>query len=118
MPEPSIQPIATAIPLNKEIAQPTLNLDTVNVTSVAVTSAQVLATIIAVEKGASQLPGTTKAQIVLDSVLAGSSIVATNFPNERVQQIAALINLFVGIFNATGIFKKRLSPTLGTTINK
>lgn len=101
--EPSIAPIAVAQPqIKSQEVKPTLD----NILAISTTSAQVLATVIAVEKNAANLPGTTKAQIVLDSVVAGSGIIATNFPSERVQQIAALINLFVSIFNTTGIFKK------------
>jgi hypothetical protein len=59
-----------------------------------------------VEKSASNLPGSTKSQIVLDSIIAGTNILSGASTNERVQQISGLINLFVSILNTSGIFKK------------
>lgn len=47
--------------------------------------------------------GATKQQAVINGILAGSQALEIA-PNPNVAAIAALINLFVSIFNATGIF--------------
>lgn len=47
--------------------------------------------------------GTSKLQAVVNGVLAGSQALE-GAPNPDVAGIAALVNLFVSIFNATGIF--------------
>lgn len=50
--------------------------------------------------------GTSKLQAVVNGVLAGSQALE-GAPNPDVAGIAALVNLFVSIFNATGIFSHK-----------
>lgn len=69
----------------------------------------VLATVAAVESAAAGLPGQTKADIALNIVMAGAAG-ASNVPIPQVQSIASLISLFVGILNATGIFRHKTPP--------
>lgn len=72
----------------------------------------ILGTIIAVENAVgSSIPGDTKAQIVINSVLAGAQAAGAS-PNVTVQSIAALTSLFVSILNSTGLFKRKAVPTL------
>ncbi len=67
----------------------------------------ILATVIAVENAVGgSVPGETKAQIVIDSVLAGAQAAGTS-PNVTVQSIAALTSLFVSILNSTDLFKRK-----------
>lgn len=66
----------------------------------------VLAGIIGIEQAASSLPGATKAQIVVAQVLAGARA-AEGIPNPTVAGIAALVDIFVSILNASGLFKKK-----------
>ena len=75
--------------------QPTVQLP-------ASTISQVVNTIQAVEAVIPTAPGTTKAQIVLQSIQAGVALAPT---------ILQLINSFVGIFNQLGIFKHSSTST-------
>jgi hypothetical protein len=50
--------------------------------------------------------GPTKLQAVVNGVLAGSAALEAT-PNSNVAAIAALTNLIVSIFNATGIFSHK-----------
>lgn len=50
--------------------------------------------------------GETKAQAVVNAVLAGSGA-AESATNPNVAGIASLVNLFVSIFNATGLFSHK-----------
>ena len=64
-----------------------------------------LGTILAVENAiATSVPGDTKAQIVINSVLAGAQVAGTD-PNVTVASVAGLVTLFVSILNAAGVFK-------------
>lgn len=61
-------------------------------------ASEVLKNVLAVEKHAPDLPGQTKAAIVLDTV---------NQVVELAPAILSLIQMFVSVFNSTGWFKKR-----------
>ncbi len=50
--------------------------------------------------------GPQKAQAVIDGVLAGSQALE-NSKNANVAGIAALVDLFVSIFNSLGVFKHK-----------
>lgn len=63
----------------------------------------ILGSITAVEAAAGQMPGATKEQIVVNTVLAGAQT-ASSLPIPSVSGIASLVTLFVGILNATGVF--------------
>lgn len=65
---------------------------------------QVLAGVTAIEKTAAELPGETKKQIVINSVLAGAHV-AEGIPIPQVAGIAALVDLFVSILKTSGFFK-------------
>lgn len=65
----------------------------------------VLQGVLAVEAAAKGLPGQTKADLVINTIQAGAAA-AQNVPVPAVAGIAALVNLFVSILNAAGIFKK------------
>lgn len=78
----------------------------------------VLGTILAVENAAgSALPGTTKAQIVANAVIAGASI-AGQSPNLTVASIGQLTSLLVSILNATGVFGHTVSAANRSTNEK
>ena len=57
----------------------------------------------------SSASGATKQQAVVNAIIAGSGALETG-PNPNVDAIAALTNLFVSIFNATGIFSHKSTP--------
>ena len=67
---------------------------------------QVLASLTAVEGAAAAMPGITKEQIVINTVLAGAQV-ASSLPIPAVSGIAALVALFVGTLNTTGVFSHR-----------
>lgn len=54
----------------------------------------------------SSASGANKKQAVIDGILAGAKIGET-VPVPQVAAISAMIDLFVSIFNALGIFKKK-----------
>jgi hypothetical protein len=65
----------------------------------------VLGSVLAVEGAVHQsIPGTAKKQLVIDAISAGAKA-AQNVPIPEVQWIATLVDLFVSILNATGLFK-------------
>jgi precorrin-4 methylase len=70
---------------------------------------QVFAGVTAVEAAAAGLPGQTKAEIVINSVIAGAHA-AEGVPIPSVAGIAALVELFVTMLSATGIFKHKAKP--------
>lgn len=70
---------------------------------------QVLAGVTAIEAAAATLPGQTKKDIVINSILAGARI-GEGVPIPEVQGIAALVDLFVSILRASGIFKSKAAP--------
>jgi hypothetical protein len=70
---------------------------------------QVLASLTAVEGAAAAMPGITKEQIVINTVLAGAQV-ASLLPIPAVSGIAALVALFVGTLNANGIFNHKTKP--------
>jgi flagellar biosynthesis protein FliQ len=65
----------------------------------------VLAAIQAVEAADPHIPGTSKRQIVLDSIV-GVAKVGETIPNANVAGISLMIDMFVSIFNAAGKFRK------------
>lgn len=67
--------------------------------------AVVLAGVKSVEENYANEPGASKQKLVLDSIIAVSSIGA-QVPEVHVQAISAIINSVVGTLNAVGIFKK------------
>jgi hypothetical protein len=71
----------------------------------------VLANVAAVEAAAAGLPGQTKADIVLNAVMA-SAHAAEGVPIPSVQGIAALIEMFVTILSVSGVFKHKAKPGL------
>ena len=73
-------------------------------TAAATYAPAILGGVIAVEQAAKGLPGQTKADLVVNTILAGSQA-AEGVPIPAVAGIAALVNLFVQILNAAGLFK-------------
>src|SRR5438105_3527922 len=69
----------------------------------------ILATIIAVEQAAHDLPGSSKLAIVTNVIQAGAAT-AGEIPNKIVDEIAGLVNMFVGVLHATGIFRHKAAP--------
>lgn len=70
----------------------------------------VLAAVQAVEAVAPNMPGADKHTLVVNQVLAGvqaGSASAAGSSNATVAGISGLINLFVSILNATGIFNRK-----------
>jgi hypothetical protein len=63
-----------------------------------------LSAVTGVEAAAASLPGATKSQIAVSVILAAAQT-ASAVPVPEVQAIAALVAMFVGILNASGIFK-------------
>ena len=53
--------------------------------------------------------GASKQQAVVNAVLAGSGALEAA-PNANVAGIAALVNLFVSIFNSLGLFNHKPAP--------
>ena len=58
----------------------------------------------------SNASGATKKQAVVNAVMAGSQLL-TSSPNANVAGIAALVDMFVSILNATGMFAHKTSGT-------
>lgn len=63
-----------------------------------------LAAVLAAEQ--SKAAGSDKLQAVVDGVLGGTQALEAS-PNPNVAAISALANLFVSIFNATGLFSHK-----------
>jgi hypothetical protein len=63
----------------------------------------VMGTVIAVEQSVNA-PGTTKAQVALNTIQTVSQIAGEAVPEEHVQTVAHLINGVVDVFNKTGVF--------------
>jgi flagellar biosynthesis protein FliQ len=72
---------------------------------------QALSAITAIESAAAALPGVTKKQIAVN-VIQASAKVAEGIPVPSVAAIGLLVDLFVSILNATGIFRKKTAPAL------
>lgn len=91
---------------------PSPTTQTVSPTVTAITNATinyvpaVIAGVQAAE--ASTAAGTTKLQAVVNGVLGTTGALETN-SNPNVAAIAALANLFVSIFNSTGLFSHKSS---------
>jgi hypothetical protein len=64
-----------------------------------------VAAILAIENAAKPLPGRSKREVAIQAIQA-SSRVAQGVPSPPVAGIGALVDLFVTIFNATGLFSK------------
>ena len=62
-----------------------------------------LSTIGSIEQAAAGLPGETKAQIAI-SVIQAAAVAGESVPIPQVAAISEMINLFVAILNATGLF--------------
>ena len=71
----------------------------------------VMGTVAAVEQTV-HAPGTTKAQVALNTIQTVSTIAGETVPEEHVQVISNLINGVVDVFNKTGVFAK-LAPEQG-----
>jgi hypothetical protein len=65
----------------------------------------VMGTVLAVEQSINA-PGSTKAQVALNTIQTVSQIAGEAVPEEHVQTVAHLINGVVDVFNKTGIFTK------------
>ncbi len=65
----------------------------------------VMSTVVAVEQSINA-PGTTKAQVALNTIQTASQIAGEVVPEEHVQTVAHLIDGVVGVFNKTGVFTK------------
>ncbi len=83
----------------------TSTVDQIN-TETAKYAPAVLQGVLAVEQAAKGLPGQTKEQLIVDAIVAGANA-AQNVPIPQVQGIAALVALFVTIFNAAGLFRHK-----------
>ena len=70
----------------------------------------VMGTVAAVEQTV-HAPGSTKAQVALDTIQTVSQIAGQTVPEEHVQLITGLISGVVDTFNKTGVFTKG-SPKL------
>jgi len=60
---------------------------------------------------ASSASGGTKLQAVVNGVLGTTGALESN-PNPNVAAVSALVNLFVSIFNATGLFGHKSAPAV------
>ena len=69
----------------------------------------VMGTVLAVEQSINA-PGSTKAQVALNTIQTVSQIAGEAVPEEHVQTVAHLINGVVDVFNKTGIFTKATEP--------
>ena len=69
----------------------------------------VMGTVLAVEQSINA-PGSTKAQVALNTIQTVSQIAGEAVPEEHVQTLAHLINGVVDVFNKTGIFTKAAEP--------
>ena len=65
----------------------------------------VMGTVVAVEQTV-RAPGSTKAQVALNTIQTVSQIAGEAVPEEHVQTVARLINGVVDVFNKTGVFTK------------
>ena len=65
----------------------------------------VMSTVVAVEQNVNA-PGSTKAQVALNTIQTVSAIAGDAVPEEHVQTVATLINGVVDVFNKTGMFNK------------
>ena len=69
----------------------------------------VMGTVLAVEQSINA-PGSTKAQVALNTIQTVSQIAGEAVPEEHVQTVAHLINGVVDVFNKTGIFTTAAEP--------
>ncbi len=68
--------------------------------------------VLAVEQAAAGLPGQTKSDIVVNTIVTGTQAAAKigeALPVPSVQAVSALVDIIVSILNAAGVFKKRNS---------
>jgi hypothetical protein len=65
----------------------------------------VMGTVVAVEQNV-RAPGTTKAQVALNTIQTVSSIAGEAIPEAHVQTVATLVNGVVDVFNKSGVFTK------------
>lgn len=70
----------------------------------------ILSTMIAVEQSAHQLPGATKAQMVINAVLAGSQELGAQQVSPKVTAVATLVTIFAGILNSLHVFNHGAAP--------
>ena len=73
-----------------------------------------MGTVAAVEQTV-HAPGSTKAQVALNTIQTVSQIAGQTVPEEHVQLIAGLINGVVDTFNKTGVFTKGVADTRAMT---
>ncbi len=66
-----------------------------------------LASVLAVEQAAAQLPGATKAEIAVATAVAGLQAAGVALPPGKAQTGIALASVFVGLLNAAGLFKRK-----------
>ncbi len=71
----------------------------------------VMSTVVAVEQNINA-PGTTKAQVALNTIQTAAQVAGEAVPEEHVQTFAHLIDGVVDVFNKTGVFAKS-APTSG-----
>lgn len=72
-----------------------------------------LSAVTSIEQAAAQLPGETKSQMAVNIILAGAAA-AQNVPIPSVEAAATLVSIFVGILNATGVFKHKAKTAPAT----
>ncbi len=65
----------------------------------------VMSTVVAVEQSV-HAPGTTKAQVALNTIQTASQIAGEVVPEEHVQTVAHLVDGVVDVLNKTGVFTK------------
>jgi len=73
----------------------------------------VMGTVAAVEQTV-HAPGSTKAQVALNTIQTVSAIAGETIPEPHVQLISGLINGVVDTFNKTGVFTKGAPAAAGT----
>ena len=62
-----------------------------------------------VEAVSASLPGATKKEIVMASVQAAAKV-GESIPQPHIQLVSSLIDVLVGVFNASGLFQKAATP--------
>jgi hypothetical protein len=70
----------------------------------------VMGTVAAVEQTV-HAPGSTKAQVALNTIQTVSAIAGQTIPEPHVQLISGMINGIVDTFNKTGVFAKTTGDT-------
>lgn len=76
---------------------------------------QVLAQITTLEVSAADLPNQTKKQIALNAIIAGAHV-GEGVPIPAVAGISELIDVFVSILKASGLFKSKPAKVVAVSI--